>query len=51
MMAARSVLATDQGGAVRAFISVHKSFGIHMEGMTRASETAQPWNRGACRRR
>ena len=38
-------------GRVRTFISIQQTFGIHMEEMTRVAERAQPWNRGACRRR
>jgi hypothetical protein len=34
-----------------AFMSIHKTFGISLEGMNRVAERAQPWNPGARRRR
>ena len=43
---------TGQGGAMRnAFISIQKFPGTQLEEMTRGAKRAQPWNRGACRRR
>jgi hypothetical protein len=42
----------DQGAEMRhAFMSIDKAFGTYSGGMTRVAERAEPWNRGACRRR
>jgi hypothetical protein len=35
----------------QAFMSIHKTFGISLEGMTSVAARAEPWNPGACRRR
>jgi hypothetical protein len=42
----------DQGGDMRqAFIAIQEAFVTYSEGMTLASQNAQPWDPGACRRR
>ena len=42
----------DQGGEMRAaFTSIEKAVVTYLEGVTGASQNAEPGNRGGCRRR